>query len=108
MELFRDEGETARTEREETGVNIRFATAPAGAHGFDTSRRAGEGLTINPMGYNREQPINYPQIYALVERDSRMPVTAYTQQGFRPYGYLSTTLPMQPTRRDTDTGATII
>jgi hypothetical protein len=121
MELFRDEEETGRTEREETGVNRIMderprimderprimAQRPRNAFGFDTSYRAGEGITINPMGYNREQPINYPQIYAIVERDSRMPVTAYTS-GFRPYGNLSINLPMRPDRRDTDTGATII
>jgi len=102
MELFRDEEETGETERGETGIN-RINDEIV----FDTSFRAGEGITINPMGYNREQPINYPQIYAIVERDSRMPATAYTS-GFRPYGNLSINLPMRPPRRNTDTGATII
>jgi len=83
-------------------------TSPLSIDTKETSYRAGEGLTINPMGYNREQPINYPQIYALVERDSRMPATAYTQ-GFRPYRELMINIPTRTTRRrDTDTGATII
>ena len=103
MELFRDEEETGGTRREETGINIIPARRPAGAYGFETSYPTGEGyLTVNP-----EQPINYPQIYALVERDNRLPVTAYTG-GFRPYGNINVRTPLRPPRRNTDTGETII
>jgi len=108
MELFRDEEETGETEREETGINIIPARRPAGAFGFNTSYLRGEGYgTINPMGNNPEQPINYPQIFAIVERDSRLPATAYTG-GFRPFGNLPILPPIPPAIRDSDTGATII
>ncbi len=102
--------ETGDTEREETGINMIPARRPAGAFGFDTSSPRGEGnLTINPMGYNMENPIMYPLIFDIVERDNRMPPTAYTGN-YRPYGDLPIRQPLRPPPRrpepPRDTGIT--